>query len=119
MSEEITPFRVDIPQDQLDDLHQRLPPPPRPREGPRGRPGSVAEFMKITGPLTDPARHGGDPADAFHVVAPSLPGFGFSSPLDAPGWNTKRVARAWADLMERLGYRRYGAQGGDTGAIVS
>jgi pimeloyl-ACP methyl ester carboxylesterase len=84
-----------------------------------GWPGSIVEFMKIIGPLTDPARYGGDPADAFHVVAPSLPGFGFSIPLAAPGWNTGRVARAWADLMERLGYDRYGAQGGDTGSIVA
>jgi epoxide hydrolase len=75
--------------------------------------------MKIIGPLTDPARHSGDPADAFHVVAPSLPGFGFSRPLAAPGWDTSRVARAWAELMKRLGYHRYGAQGGDTGSIVS
>ncbi|WP_312882584.1 epoxide hydrolase family protein [Micromonospora polyrhachis] len=84
-----------------------------------GWPGSVVEFMKVIGPLTDPARYGGDPADAFHVVAPSLPGFGFSSPLTTPGWSTDRVARAWAELMGRLGYHRYGAQGGDTGAIVS
>jgi pimeloyl-ACP methyl ester carboxylesterase len=77
------------------------------------------EFLKIIGPLTDPARYGGDPGDAFHVVAPSLPGFGFSSPLAGPGWSTSRVAGAWASLMSRLGYERYGAQGGDTGAIVS
>jgi pimeloyl-ACP methyl ester carboxylesterase len=69
--------------------------------------------------LTDPASHGGDPADAFHVVAPSLPGFGFSRPLAGPGWDTRRVARAWAELMDRLGYDRYGAQGGDTGSVVS
>jgi len=84
-----------------------------------GWPGSVAEFLNIIGPLTDPVRYGGDPADAFHVVAPSLPGFGFSTPLAGPGWDTGRVARAWAGLMHRLGYSRYGAQGGDTGAIVS
>ena len=84
-----------------------------------GWPGSVAEFMNIIGPLTDPAGHGGDPGDAFHVVAPSVPGFGFSTPLSAAGWDTERVARAWAELMNRLGYTRYGAQGGDTGAVVS
>ncbi|HEU4897402.1 MAG TPA: epoxide hydrolase [Actinomycetota bacterium] len=84
-----------------------------------GWPGSVVEFMKIIGPLTDPAGHGGDPADAFHVVAPSLPGFGFSSPLAGQGWDTRRVARAWAELMHRLGYDRYGAHGGDTGSVVS
>ena len=84
-----------------------------------GWPGSVAEFTEVIGPLTDPTRYGGDPADAFHVVAPSLPGFGFSTPLQGPGWDTERVARAWAELMRRLRYRRYGAQGGDTGSIVS
>jgi pimeloyl-ACP methyl ester carboxylesterase len=84
-----------------------------------GWPGSVVEFTNIIGPLTDPARHGGDAADAFHVVAPSLPGFGFSAPLAGPGWDTRRVAAAWAELMRRLGYERYGAQGGDTGAVVS
>jgi epoxide hydrolase len=84
-----------------------------------GWPGSVAEFVNIIGPLTDPASHGGDSADAFHVVAPSLPGFGFSTPLAGPGWNTSRVAQAWAELMQRLGYDRYGAQGGDTGSVVS
>lgn len=184
MSAQITPFRIDIPQDRLDDLGQRLANTRWPDQVPggweagvpldylkglvhywrttydwraheaqlnefpqfttdideqsvhflhvrspepdalpliltHGWPGSIVEFMQIIGPLTDPARHGGDPADAFHVVAPSLPGFGFSSPLAAPGWNTSRVARAWAELMNRLGYERYGAQGGDTGAIVS
>ena len=75
--------------------------------------------MKILEPLTNPGAHGGDPADAFHVVAPSLPGFGFSGPTHETGWDTSRVARAWAELMRRLDYPRYGAQGGDTGAIVS
>lgn len=84
-----------------------------------GWPGSVVEFLNIIGPLTDPARHGGDPADAFHVVIPSLPGFGFSTPLSGPGWGIAQIARAWAQLMHRLGYERYGAQGGDTGALVS
>jgi pimeloyl-ACP methyl ester carboxylesterase len=80
-----------------------------------GWPGSVAEFLEIIGPLTDPA----DPADAFHVVAPSVPGHGFSVPLESSGWNHARIARAWASLMARLGYERYGAQGGDTGSVVS
>ncbi|MET8908894.1 epoxide hydrolase family protein [Micromonospora sp. NPDC004551] len=101
-------------------LHVRSPEPDAlPLVLTHGWPGSIVEFLQIIGPLTDPARHGGDPADAFHVVAPSLPGFGFSNPLASPGWNTNRVARAWAELMNRLGYQRYGAQGGDTGAIVS
>jgi pimeloyl-ACP methyl ester carboxylesterase len=84
-----------------------------------GWPGSIAEFFDIIGPLADPAAHGGDPADAFHVVAPSIPGFGFSGPTHQTGWNTVRVAQAWVELMNRLGYERYGAQGGDTGALVS
>ena len=84
-----------------------------------GWPGSVIEFLEVIGPLTDPRAHGGDPADAFHVIAPSLPGFGFSGPTRQIGWDTGRIARAWAQLMQRLGYERYGAQGGDTGSIVS
>jgi pimeloyl-ACP methyl ester carboxylesterase len=84
-----------------------------------GWPGSVVEFIDLIGPLTDPAAHGGDPNDAFHVVVPSLPGYGFSQPNDAKGWEPKRTARAWAELMARLGYRRYGAQGGDWGWFVS
>ncbi|GAA3647747.1 epoxide hydrolase [Nonomuraea antimicrobica] len=84
-----------------------------------GWPGSVAEFTKVIGPLTDPAAHGGDPSDAFHVVAPSIPGFGFSGPTTEPGWDMGRVTGAWAELMHRLGYQRYGAQGGDTGAVIS
>jgi pimeloyl-ACP methyl ester carboxylesterase len=84
-----------------------------------GWPGSVVEFLDTIGPLTDPRAHGGDPADAFHVVIPSLPGFGFSMPVSGPGWNTGRIAHAWAELMRRLGYERYGAQGGDYGAFVA
>jgi pimeloyl-ACP methyl ester carboxylesterase len=84
-----------------------------------GWPGSVAEFAEVIEPLTDPRRHGGEPADAFDVVVPSLPGFGFSSPWPEPGWGVERIARAWAELMRRLGYARYGAQGGDWGARIS
>ena len=84
-----------------------------------GWPGSVVEFTEVIGPLTDPRKYGSDPTDAFHVVAPSLPGFGFSGPTHDTGWNTDRVATAWAELMHRLGYARYGAQGGDTGSIIS
>src|SRR5580700_3587571 len=84
-----------------------------------GWPGSIAEFLDIIDPLVNPVAHGGDPADAFHVIAPSIPGFGFSGPTHETGWNTVRVARAWVELMRRLGYERYGAQGGDTGALVS
>jgi pimeloyl-ACP methyl ester carboxylesterase len=84
-----------------------------------GWPGSVVEFHDVLGPLADPAAHGGDPADAFHLVVPSLPGYGWSAKPSAPGWGVERIAEAWAALMARLGYGRYGAQGGDWGAGVS
>jgi pimeloyl-ACP methyl ester carboxylesterase len=84
-----------------------------------GYPSSVVEFLEVVGPLTDPRAHGGDPADAFHVVAPSVPGFGFSTPVRQPGWEVARTAAAFAELMRRLGYDRYGAHGGDIGAGVS
>lgn len=84
-----------------------------------GWPGSVYEFYKIIGPLTDPVAHGGKAADAFHVVCPSLPGFGFSSKPKEPGWSSQRMAEVIAKLMGRLGYTRYGAQGGDWGAGVT
>ena len=84
-----------------------------------GWPGSFVELLAIIGPLTDPAAHGGDEGDAFDVIAPSLPGFAFSTPVTEPGWNHQRVARAWVELMRRLGYQRYGAHGGDTGFVVS
>ncbi|MFT2019587.1 epoxide hydrolase family protein [Streptomyces sp. 796.1] len=84
-----------------------------------GWPGSVLEFLHVIGPLTDPRAHGGDRADAFHVVVPSIPGFGFSGPTRETHWDYRRVARAWAELMERLGYRRYLAQGGDFGSGIS
>jgi pimeloyl-ACP methyl ester carboxylesterase len=185
MSEAITPFRIDIPQSDLDDLRAGLTAVRWPAELPgvgwsrgvplgylkelaeywrtsydwrkheaelneipqftteidgqnvhflhvrspepdalaliltHGWPGSVVEFLKVIGPLTDPAAHGGDPADAFHLVIPSLPGFGFSGPPREAGWNTGRTAVAWAQLMSRLGYERYGAQGGDLGSFVA
>jgi pimeloyl-ACP methyl ester carboxylesterase len=84
-----------------------------------GWPGSVVEFLDVIGPLSDPRSHGGEAADAFHLVIPSLPGFGFSGPTREPGWDSNRIARAFAELMSRLGYERYGAQGGDFGAFVS
>ena len=183
--EEIRPFRIDVPESDLDDLHERLArtrwpmelrdvgwsrgvpvsylrelaeywrtsfdwrkqeaalnafpqftttidgqpihflhvSSPEPDALPlvitHGFPGSVAEFLGVIGPLTDPRAHGGDPADAFHLLIPALPGFGFSSPLAEPGWTTARAAAAWAELMRRLGYDRYGAQGGDLGAMLS
>ena len=84
-----------------------------------GWPGSIVEFHKVIEPLVDPTAHGGDAADAFHVVCPSLPGFGFSGRPKATGWGVDRIATAWAVLMDRLGYARYGAQGGDWGSAVT
>lgn len=84
-----------------------------------GWPGSVIEFFKIIEPLTNPTAHGGRAEDAFHVVAPSLPGFAFSDKPAERGWNADRIARAWAELMRRLGYARYVGQGGDWGAVVT
>jgi pimeloyl-ACP methyl ester carboxylesterase len=84
-----------------------------------GWPGSVIELLETVGPLTDPTAHGGSPADAFHLVLPSLPGYGFSSEPTELGWDAARTGRAWAELMRRLGYTRYAAQGGDVGALVT
>ena len=84
-----------------------------------GWPGSVIELLETVGPLTDPTAHGGDAVDAFHLVLPSLPGYGFSGEPTELGWDASRTARAWAELMHRLGYTRYVAQGGDVGALVT
>ncbi len=84
-----------------------------------GWPGSVVEFLDVLGPLSDPAAHGGDAADAFHVVCPSLPGYGFSGKPARPGWGVERTADAWAAIMAGLGYHRYGAAGGDWGTTIS
>ena len=84
-----------------------------------GWPGSITEQMKIIGPLTDPTAHGGDAADAFDLVIPSMPGYGFSAKPDTTGWDPAHIARAWTVLMKRLGYTRFVAQGGDWGAIVT
>jgi len=185
MSDQITPFRIDIPESDLDDLRQRLrltrwPDPetvddwsqgvplaylrelcdywlqsydwrvceqslnsfpqfrteidgvpihflhitsPQSDATPlvmtHGWPGSVVEFRKVIGPLTDPVAHGGDAVDAFHLVCPSLPGYGFSGKPARTGWGVARIADAWDELMTRLGYDRYGAQGGDWGSGVT
>ena len=84
-----------------------------------GWPGSIVEFLDVVAPLTDPASHGGDRSDAFHVVIPALPGFGFSGPTRERGWHNLRIAAAWAELMARLGYTRYGAVGNDAGSMIS
>jgi epoxide hydrolase len=101
-------------------LHVRSPEPDAlPLILTHGWPGSIVEFLDVIGPLTDPRAHGGDGVDAFHLVIPSIPGHGFSGPTRQVGWTTSRVASAWAELMSRLGYERYGAQGGDWGAFVA
>src|SRR5919112_4001990 len=144
---EIRPFRIEVSQAELDELRDRRGQEARLNELPQftttidgqdihflhvrspepdampliichGYPGSVVEFVNIIGPLTDPVSHGGDATDAFHVVAPSIPGFGFSTPVREAGWEMARTARAYAGLMRRLGYGRYGAQGGDVGAGI-
>jgi pimeloyl-ACP methyl ester carboxylesterase len=98
-------------------------PSPRPDALPliltHGWPGSVVEFLKVIGPLTNPAAYGDDGGDAFHVVCPSLPGYGFSGKPGQAGWGVERIAWAWAELMARLGYSRYGAAGSDWGTTIS
>ena len=101
-------------------IHQRSPHPgARPLLITHGWPGSIVEFHKVIGPLVDPTAHGGSAADAFHVICPSLPGFGFSGKPQRTGWGVERIAAAWAELMARLGYERYFAQGGDWGSAVT
>lgn len=113
-------FITQIDEQAIHFIHVRSPEPSAlPLILTHGWPGSVVEFMNIIGPLSNPRAHGGDRNDAFHVVAPSVPGFGFSTPLASTGWNHQRIAKAWAELMTRLGYHRYGAHGSDTGSIVS
>jgi pimeloyl-ACP methyl ester carboxylesterase len=101
-------------------LHVRSPEPDAlPLLMSHGWPGSVLEFRKLIGPLTDPRANGGDPGMAFHVIAPSMPGFGFSEKPGRTGWNIDRIADAYITLMDRLGYARWGMQGGDLGCAVS
>jgi epoxide hydrolase len=101
-------------------LHVRSPEPyALPLVITHGWPGSIVEFMEVIGPLTDPRAHGGDPADAFNLVVPSIPGYGFSGPTRERGWNVHRIAQAWDEMMKRLGYQQYGAQGGDWGSSIS
>jgi len=117
---ELPQFTTTIDGANVHFLHIRSPEPEAlPLIVTHGWPGSIVEFLNIIGPLTDPTAHGGDPTDAFHLVIPSIPGFGLSGPTHQAGWTTERVAKAWAGLMARLGYSRYGAQGGDVGAGVS
>jgi len=113
-------FRTTIDGLQIHFLHIRSPERDAiPLIMTHGWPGSILEFIKVAGPLTDPARHGRDRADAFHLVLPSLPGYGFSQKPKETGWTAKRTASAWAELMRRLGYTRWFAQGGDWGSVVT
>ena len=113
-------FRTTIEDLSIHFIHRASPSPhARPLLITHGWPGSVVEFHKVIEPLADPAAHGGDPADAFHVVCPSLPGYGFSGKPAATGWGVEKIASAWDQLMLRLGYDGYFAQGGDWGAAVT
>ena len=113
-------FRTELDGLRIHFLHVRSPHPDAlPLVISHGWPGSIVEFMKVIGPLTDPTAHGGDAQDAFHVVCPSLPGYGFSDKPGRPGWKVNRIAAAWTQLMARLGYERYGAQGSDWRTSVS
>ncbi len=101
-------------------VHQRSPhPEAKPLVITHGWPGSIVEFHKVIEPFTDPTRHGGTADDAFHVICPTLPGFGFSGKPSTTGWGVERIADAWATLMARLGYDKYFAQGGDWGSAVT
>jgi epoxide hydrolase len=113
-------FTTTIDGQNIHFLHVRSPEPDAtPLILTHGWPNTVVEYLGLIGPLTDPHANGGDPADAFDVVIPSLPGFAFSGPTTEAGWDARRTAKAWAELMRRLGYDRYGAHGNDAGAIVA
>jgi pimeloyl-ACP methyl ester carboxylesterase len=118
--DEVGQFRTEIDGLGIHFLHRRSSHPDAlPLVLTHGWPGSVVEFLKVIGPLTEPTRFGGSASDAFHVVCPSLPGFGFSDKPTTTGWDVDRIAAAWAELMSRLGYEHYGAQGGDWGSEVT
>jgi pimeloyl-ACP methyl ester carboxylesterase len=113
-------FTTEIDGQTIHFLHVRSPEPNAfPLIVTHGWPGSIVEFLDVIGPLSDPRAHGGDPAVAFDLVIPSIPGYGFSGPTREPGWNNYRIAAAWVELMRRLGYVRYGAVGNDAGSLIS
>jgi pimeloyl-ACP methyl ester carboxylesterase len=117
---EFPQFTTTIDGENVHFLHVRSPEPDAlPLIATHGWPMTVVEYLDVIGPLTDPRAHGADPADAFHLVIPSRPGVGLSGPTRAPGWDMRRVARAWVELMDRLGYDRFGAHGNDSGSMVS
>ena len=113
-------FTTTIDGQNIHFLHVRSPQPDAlPLILTHGWPNSFVEYLELIGPLSDPSAHGGDPADAFHLVIPSIPGFAFSGPTLEPGWGRYRTADAWVELMRRLGYDRYGIHGNDAGAYVA
>ncbi|WP_214401295.1 epoxide hydrolase family protein [Pseudonocardia lacus] len=113
-------FVTEIDGQDIHFLHVRSPEPDAlPLVLTHGWPNSVVEYLDLIGPLSDPRAHGGDPADAFELVIPSIPGFAFSGPTTEPGWNRHRIARAWVELMTRLGHDRFGVHGNDAGAEIS
>ena len=113
-------FKTNIEGLDIHFIHVKSPEPgARPLIMTHGWPGSIVEFQKVIAPLTDPVAHGGKAEDAFHVVCPSLPGYGFSEKPTSTGWGVEKIADAWAQLMARLGYDKYVAQGGDWGAMVT
>ena len=117
---ELPQFVTDIDGISIHFIHVRSPyPDALPLIITHGWPGSVIEFLKVIGPLSDPVKYGGKAADAFHLVCPTLPGYGFSGKPTVTGWGVERIATAWAELMRRLGYHQYGAQGGDWGTSIS
>lgn len=117
---EFPQFTTEIDGQKIHFVHVRSPEPDAiPLILTHGWPNTFVEYLGLVGPLTDPRAHGGDPGTAFDVVIPSIPGYGFSGPTTEKGWGAERTARAWAELMRRLGYERYGVHGNDAGSIVS
>ena len=113
-------FTTTIDGQNIHFLHVRSPEPDAlPLLLTHGWPGSIVEYLDVIGPLSDPRAHDSDPGGAFHLVIPSLPGYGFSGPTRERGWNNYRIASAWAELMNRLGYEHYGAAGNDAGSMIS
>lgn len=113
-------FVTSVGGQRLHFIHARSPHPhARPLLLTHGWPSTVAEFLRVLDPLTDPVRHGGDAADAFHVIAPSIPGYAWSGPTIEQGWSMGRVAAAFVALLDRLGYQRFGLHGGDWGSLIS
>src|SRR5450432_190060 len=117
---QLAQFRIELDGLQIHFVHVRSPhEDAMPLLMTHGWPGSIIEFLKVIGPMTDPPAYGGEASDAFHVVCPSLPGYGFSDKPAAPGWGVEKIASLWEELMARLGYERFGAQGGDWGGVIT